>query len=263
MAFTVTEFEDMLSVLEAQPEWRERLRSVLLGGEFGRLPQIVAELAQAQQRTERRVAELAEAQQRTERRVEELTEAQQRTERRVEELAATVANIARQLADLAESVRQTDRTVRRLGIRVDAMDGRLLEMQFRDRAPAYFGPWLRRPRVVEADDLDGVDAAIEAGAISEGDFQSLTWLDAIVRGGDKREPGRPETLLALEVSVTVDTEDVRRASARAAILRRAGYRAFGAVGGEVISEPAERLAASEGVVVRLVMTESEPRERIA
>lgn len=69
-------------------EIEERTNIIAIGrGEFNDLKAVVQELAQAQERTERRVEELAQAQVRTERRVEELAQAQVRTERRVEELA--------------------------------------------------------------------------------------------------------------------------------------------------------------------------------
>jgi len=102
MVFTVRDYQDLLSLLNAHPEWREELRRAILSDDFLALPRIVRELAEAQKRTEQRLDELAEAQRRTEeqlailgRRVDELAEAQKRTEeqlailgRRVDELAA-------------------------------------------------------------------------------------------------------------------------------------------------------------------------------
>jgi chromosome segregation ATPase len=55
--------------------------------DFDRLTQTVAQLAQAQARTEQRLEELAQAQARTEQRLNELAQAQARTEQRLEELA--------------------------------------------------------------------------------------------------------------------------------------------------------------------------------
>jgi hypothetical protein len=102
MTFTVRDYQDLLRLLNAHPEWREELRRAILSDDFLALPRIVRELAEAQRRTEeqlailgRRVDELAEAQKRTEeqlailgRRVDELAEAQRRTEEQVRELAA-------------------------------------------------------------------------------------------------------------------------------------------------------------------------------
>jgi hypothetical protein len=69
MAFTVRDFHDLIGILEQHPEWRADLRRLVLTEELLSLPQIVHDLAEAQQRTEQRVEELAEAQRRTEQRI--------------------------------------------------------------------------------------------------------------------------------------------------------------------------------------------------
>src|SRR5215470_6315926 len=69
MAFTVQDFHDLIGILEQHPEWRTELRRLVLTEELLSLPQIVRDLAEAQQRTEQRVEELAEAQRRTEQRI--------------------------------------------------------------------------------------------------------------------------------------------------------------------------------------------------
>ncbi len=85
----------------------EELRNTVTKEEFNELREIVAELAEAQKRTEQRVAELAEAQKRTEQRVEELAEAQKRTEGRLTRLEETVA-------ELAEAQKRTEGRLTRL-----------------------------------------------------------------------------------------------------------------------------------------------------
>jgi hypothetical protein len=195
---------------------------MLLGGDFDRLPRII----------------------------EELAEAQSRSEARLDQLAGVVGDLTRAQSSLTSRVEDLTQAVRRLTIVVESHDGDLLEDRFRRRAPSYFGPILRRPRLVEAEDLELVDAARESGALAEADFRQLLLLDAIVRGGDVREPGKPDTLLAVEVSATIDTEDVERAVERAAILVNLGYRALPAVGGKAISDRAEALAAAKGVYIR-------------
>jgi hypothetical protein len=69
MAFTVQDFHDLIGILEQHPEWRTEIRRLVLTEELLSLPQIVHDLAEAQQRTEQRVGELAEAQRRTEQRI--------------------------------------------------------------------------------------------------------------------------------------------------------------------------------------------------
>src|SRR5207244_9669956 len=69
MAFTVQDFHDLVALLTQHPEWRAELRQLVLTEELLALPQIVRDLAEAQQRTERQIAQLVEAQQRTERQI--------------------------------------------------------------------------------------------------------------------------------------------------------------------------------------------------
>lgn len=72
--------------------------------DFNELKAIVANLAQAQERTEVRMEELAQAQQRTEVRMEELTQAQERTEVRMEELAQAMTDTRREVGGMSRSM---------------------------------------------------------------------------------------------------------------------------------------------------------------
>ena len=72
--------------------------------DFNELKGVVLQLAEAQNRTEKRVEELAEAQKRTEKRVEELAEAQKRTETSLNALAVTVKDLQVQVGGLSMAV---------------------------------------------------------------------------------------------------------------------------------------------------------------
>ncbi len=69
MAFTVQDFHDLVKLVTQHPEWRAELRRLVLTEELLALPQIVHDLAEAQQRTEQQIAQLVEAQRRTERQI--------------------------------------------------------------------------------------------------------------------------------------------------------------------------------------------------
>jgi len=307
VAFTVEDVQDLIRLLAERPEWRAQLRPLILGDEFDRLPRIVAELAEAQRRTEqrleelgRRVDELAEAQRRTEQRVEELAEAQRRTEQRVEELAEAQRRTEQRVEELAEAQRRTEQRVEELaeaqrrteqrvdelaarleeltarvdqltarvdelvqavGVmrvdinrahqRLDAELGYLYEMRFERKAPSLFGKWLRKPRVVTLSDLDLVDEAEDAGKLDERELVELRALDLIIEGRDRSDPAQRPLLLAVEISRTIDADDVSRALTRAKALEKAGYRARAAVGGRAIDERARVLAEAAGVLVRV------------
>lgn len=259
MAFQVDDLRDLIELLAEKPEWRAQLRPLILGDEFDRLPRIVEELAEAQRRTEARVEELAEAQRRTEKRVEELTA-------RVEDLAEAQGRTEARIEDLVEAQRRTETRLQEMGEKIDALTasikmlsdqftddtGALYEVRFERKAPSLFGQWLRKPRVVTLNDLERVDEAEVSGALSPFDASQLRALDIIIQGLDKRESGYPETLLAVEVSRTLDDTDLDRAEARARLLSGLGYRALPAVGGKFATERLMIEAERRGILLRLI-----------
>jgi chromosome segregation ATPase len=134
MAFTVQDFEDLVRLLEEKPEWRERMRQLILTRELLQLPDLVRQLIESVQRlseefatyrqlTDQRFAELAEAQQRTEQRLQQLSEEfaayRQLTDQRFAELAEAQQRTEQRLQQLSEefaAYRQlTDQRFRRAG----------------------------------------------------------------------------------------------------------------------------------------------------
>ena len=222
----------------------------------------VDELAKAQARTEKRVDELAEAQARTEAALRQLAEAQARTEERVTRLEEAVARLTeaqarteKRVDELAQAQARTEQTLQaliaahqKLEVRVGRMDGELLEIRYERRATAYFGRVLRRVRVVEVPELlDTLEARLTPEEIDE-----VLNLDLLVVGRPRRPgaiPEEREVWLAVEISATVDTEDVERAAERAVLLRKAGYAAIPAVAGREATSIAEEAAQEQGVLL--------------
>ena len=211
-------------------------------------------------RLETALAELAEAQRRTEARVEEFAKAQLRTEERLGRLEATVAQLAEaqlrteaRVEELAEAQRRTEERLQEvvelqhwLVDRVGSMKGQLLEFTYRDKASAYFGRWIRRPEVVPINDLWDT---LESRLPEEG-FDDVLLLDLVVRGRPRACPDRVEDVyLAVEVSCVMDREDVERAERRAGWLRQAGYVAVPVVAGETATEKAKMDAPCAGVAM--------------
>jgi predicted nuclease with TOPRIM domain len=93
----------------------DRVREIRVTREdFDRLTQTVAQLAQAQARTEQRLEELAQAQARTEQRLNELAQAQARTEQRLEELAQAQARTDAAVQQLVQAQARTEQRVEQL-----------------------------------------------------------------------------------------------------------------------------------------------------
>lgn len=202
MALTIREFPDLIRVLQHHPEWREELRRQVLTDELLSLPQIVRELAEAQVRTEQRLGALAE-------RVDALAEAQRETQEQLRTLTARVEA-------LAEAQGHTED---RLSNLIGEVRGARLEDIYR-KNPYRFQSLLRRPAILARDEVFGlIQPAVEAGRLSETDAYDLGEADLFVRGFHKRED-RP-LWLVVEVSHTVDTDDVEKAVRRAGLLAEA------------------------------------------
>ncbi len=240
--------EERLDALaEAQRRTEERLNA--LAEAQRRTEERLDALAEAQRRTEERLNALAEAQRRTEERLDALAEAQRRTEERLERLEATVQALAEAQRRTEEQVQAlvgemivVKRDIKTLKDDMGSVKGRLLEIDYREKAPAYLGRRMRRVRVRSLVDLlDDLEAHLSPEEVDE------VWrLDLLVEGV-LGEVG--EVWLALEVSSVVDRHDVERALQRAALLRRLGRPVLPAVAGEAVTERGGELARSAGVVL--------------
>lgn len=126
--------------------------------------------------------------------------------------------------------------------------GRMYEFDFERLVGSRIGPRFRRARATSLFDLDHFDEAIRDGRVTGEEVDDANPLDLVVIAQD-REPTVPtEAVLALELSMVVDGNDVLRASRRAAILRKAGLNAFAAVGGDSITAEGVEGAARLGVI---------------
>lgn len=102
---------------------------------------------------------------------------------------------------------------------VATLKGNDFERTVREKAPAYFGRLIRRCRIISFETLsDKLEDAVDLGLIREDEKYDALLLDAIVTG--KLKTGK-DVILAVEVSLTVDIEDIQRAAKRADIVSRA------------------------------------------
>jgi outer membrane murein-binding lipoprotein Lpp len=160
-----------------------------------------------------RVDQLAEDLRQLTARVDQLTEDLRQLTARVDQLTARLDQLTEEVRQLTRNVQNLTRQVGRLTQEV----GGFLEIKYRQHPYGYFGMILRRPRWVAGDELETLlDEALQAGRISEKDLQVLMLTDLIVRGVRQ---GRT-TWLAVEVSGTIDREDIQRALERAILLSR-------------------------------------------
>jgi len=211
------------------------------------IKQLTARFEEAQRRNDERFAELAEFQRRAEVRFAELTEAIKQLTARFEE--AQRRNDER-FAELAEAIRQLalrfDEYRQRTDDQIADMRGKLLEIEYRNKAGAIFGGRLRRPQVVDAGELWEL---LKEHQLDESEIQQVVAADLIIRGKLYPPYSDRELWLVVEISSVIDRNDVARAARRAALLRKAGLLSLPVAAGQRLTQGAADLSEQLRVVL--------------
>ncbi len=100
--------------------------------------------------------------------------------------------------------------------------GKVYETSVQERAPAIFGKKLKGIKVVwpgPPEIVEKLEDAVTSGYLTEEEKEQILNLDLIIKGKDK-ETGKIK-LLAVEVSYTLDADDIQRAQERALLLKKA------------------------------------------
>jgi hypothetical protein len=210
MPFTVTDFHDLVRLLEEHSDWRTELRRVLLSQDLLDLPRAVQELAVAQRRTEEAITHLTE---RMELGFADAADDRQRIRERME-LGFADATIDRR--DMRRDIGQ--------------LKGLGQEQCYRDRAAAIFGRLLVQGYDATNQVADHLQEARRLGVISDREYQDVLAAD-LLWGGQLRGSRQP-LVVVLEASWTVGAIDVERAASRAAVLRQAGLKALPVAAGQ-------------------------------
>ncbi|MCS7089056.1 MAG: hypothetical protein NZL91_10230, partial [Thermoflexales bacterium] len=239
LAARVDELTERLNQLTARvDELTERLNQ---------LTARVDELTERLNQLTARVDELTERLNQLTARVDELTERLNQLTARVDQLAARVDQLAVRVDQLAQQMERMQSVLERHTQDLAKLRGKWLEMEYRDKAYAYFGGLVRRPRVISFNELwDELEANL-----TRDELRYLLALDLLVKGQLPKDQGGGDVLLAVEVSATIDERDVERVAQRAALLRRAvGMRVVPVVAGERLDENMVKdLPQRRGVVV--------------
>ena len=216
--FTIDEFHDLLRLLREHPDWRDELRRQVLADEMLDLPKAMQKLTE---------------------RVDQLTERMDQLTERVDQLAGRMNQLAGRMDQLAESHVKVSQDV-------DWLKGSMLELRYKNRAPAYFSKIIRRTHVLSHDEMNElIDEAESAERISAKDADDLLEADLVVRGR-RRADGR-DVFLVVEVSWGIGVSDVTRAVRRASVLGRTGRTALPVVAGSWMTPDALAPARDMGV----------------
>jgi hypothetical protein len=153
MAFTVEDFEDMLRILERNPEWQERMRRAILSRELLELPErllaLVQQLIESDARNSAQIAELTRTVQRHDEAIAtliqtvqrhneillrhdeliaELIQTVQRHDALIAELIQTVQRQGEQIAELTRTVQRHDALIAELIQTVQRHDEQIAEL---------------------------------------------------------------------------------------------------------------------------------------
>jgi len=195
----VKTFADIVRILRSRPEWLEEMRRLILTDELLQLPKKFDAFVKEDFRPLKK-------------RVDKIEED-------VAVLKQDVAVLKQDVEILKQDVAILKQDVAVLKQDVAALKGSDFERTVRERAPAYLGRIIRRCRVINFEDLaDRLEDGVEAGRISDEEKNDALLIDVIAQGIIKPEK---KVLLAVEVSLKVDVEDVERASKRADVIYKA------------------------------------------
>lgn len=244
MSFTVDDFQDLIRLLGAHPEWRAELRRHVLSDELLELPSLVRQLAEQQLTLTARVDQLAE-------RMDQLTA-------RLDRLTEQVAALATRVERLEAAIERLVEAVAQLESRVGRLDGEVLELRYARRAPAYLSRIARRLRVLDTGVLaDLLDEAVDQGRLTEAEREVVLDADLVLSG--RRRQDATEIYLLAEISAGIGPHDVERAANRAAILAKLGRPVVPVVAGWTVTGDAATLADERGVWHALDGRVSAPR----
>jgi hypothetical protein len=267
MPFTVEDFEDLLRLLYERPEWRTRLRELILPPELFELPRIAQELAESNRVERERVARLEAEQHATRQEIHEgFAQTGEHLGRVETELATFRAETTERFEQVDVRFDRVDERFEQVDVRFDRVDERLDLLQHRTNelssdmgdmkgksleygffhSPMLFDHLLPEAVALSREELNALlRTEVAAGRLERGDAIRVLRTDIVFRSAAQT----PVSYLAVEVSWMIDASDVLRAAERATLLAKTGQQVLAAVAGRRIQPDVLDLASRRGVEV--------------
>lgn len=143
MAFTVSDFQDLLAVLRQNPEWLAQLRELIVADDFRKI-----EAALDRMREELHATRVA-----FDERMRAFDERLAAFDERLAAFDGRLAALDDRLSTLAEAQTRTEQHLARLDDKTGKLTGFMVEERLRRNAPGYFGRRLNRAKVVLPSEL--------------------------------------------------------------------------------------------------------------
>ena len=227
----VLTFADIIRALKEHPEWLEELRKIILTTELIELPKKFEEMLVRMEKFEKKVDKI-------ERDVEILKQDVTVLKQDVAVLKQDVAVLKEDVAVLKQDVEilKQDVAVLKQDVEILKQDvgllkqdvsylkgefgrfkGKEFERTIRERYYAYFGRILRKSKLIPFEEIiPFLETAEEEKTITEDQKVSALQLDLLIKGEIKKV--KKEVYLAIEVSYSLQEDDIERAIERAGIL---------------------------------------------
>ena len=248
---------EFMEALRADPELRAEVRREILGADLLTLPELVRENTLA-------IRELRVVVAQNSADIRDLREVVAQNSADIRQNSADIQELRLVVAENSRAILQNSADIRELRVLVEALTGvvkllsddshwlkgRMLQLDY-SRNPFFIlgGLRYRKVRVLNLRELAALDDAVESGLINHDAYDAVQRLDLLVAGRAGHGAEAHDFALAIEVSFTIDQDDIDRVVQRAATLRLCGYPAEPAVAGRAISEQASERARESGVAV--------------
>ena len=226
--------EEFANLLEQDDEYRARIQRALIPRELLLLPEAFARF---QARVEERFTQVDQ----------EIANVRAEMRAGFARVDERFAQVDEQFAEVRAEQQRQAAEQRHQANDIAKLKGFVLELIFDRRAPAVFGRYWRRVKVVPATEICELAESIQP--LTPEEEESLYRADAYVMGVRKSD-GR-EIIGVVEVSWMVDIGDVERAQRRAEVLTKRGLLAVPIVAGGEATQTAEQ-AAQQGACALLL-----------
>ena len=235
-------FQDLLDILAGNPQLADLMRQHLLTQELLNLPQVVAQIAAEQQRTNEIVAQLAADLQRTNEIVAQMLEVQRQHTQDIADLKAGQARLESGQADLQAGQARMETRLDNLAAKFLPFDAKKMIGPIADRFN------IRRPVWLENTDLLYIvdDSGDLADAIPRNEINSLLHSDLAIRAIDKSD--RQTRYILIECTGSITRNDVNRIRRNAGHLARlTGHATYPLIIGKLPPDNILQEAESTGV----------------
>ena len=248
---TFNNVDDLLRILDENPQLLDAVRARVLTRELLALPETVARLTERVDQIAMRLDQLTERMDQLAVRMDQLTERLDRlTERmdqlteRMDQLTERMDQLAHIMDQLAEGQEIIKNDIGAMRTQMGDIRGRIVYDITRDEAPLLANDLgLYYVAILSRRDLMNLTQDIDTGDIEPNDLKSFHRADAVIQATN---PDAETVYIAVEASFTVNGRDTSRARRNARYLTRfTGIPAIPAVAGVVIDHHIRAALASE------------------